>query len=277
MFDTIIQLLFETIIPILLFVLPLVICCTFWPQVHKFNKNKDNKRFIDIVYPEHENGVFPSQKTVDLEQILRENDAVGHHREKLIANYKTLRRWIIVYCFGVAFLAISWMVYIFVDIFVCHWKHHELIIFALIGSGLYIWGLGIIPIFKSLGKNNLKKAAQFIDNLMYSFFNPSGKVSNYIFDVTNEMIVLVLNVILFWGYLQIRLPILAFLEIECNLVAMTILLCVYQYAMVPIAFLVVINPLQKLANKFMQRLGFNTPCINKRYVEEILKNNFFNS
>lgn len=266
---------FETIVPLLLFVLPLVACCVFWPQVHKFNKNKDNKRFIDIVYPEHENGVFPNQKTVDLEQILRENDAVGHHREKLIANYKTLRHWIVGYCFCVALLAVSWIVYIIVDIFVCQWKHHELIIFALLGSGLYIWGLGVIPIFKSFGKNNLKKAAYFIDNIMCSFFNPSSKVSDYIIDVADEMIVLILNVILFWGCLQIRMPIFDLLQIESDLIAMTILLCVYQYAVVPVAFLLVVNPLQKLGNKLMQRLGFNAPNPSKKYVKRILKNNTY--
>lgn len=266
---------FETIIPLVLFILPLVVCRIFWPQVHKFNKNRDNKRFIDLVYPEDENGIFPSKKAVDLEQILRENDTVGHHREKLIVNYKKLRHWIIGNCICVTVLAITWIMYIVADIFICHWKHHELIIFAIIGAGINIVGLGVIPIFKSLGNNNLKKAARFIDNLMCSYFDPSSKVSDYIFDIANEMIVLILNVILFWGCLQIRLLIFAFLQIERNLIAMTSLLCIYQYAIVPVAFLLFVNPLQKLANMFMQRLGFNTQNTSKRYVRGILHNNTY--
>lgn len=53
---------FETVIPLLLYILPLVVCIVFWKQVHKFNKDRENSRFIDFVYSEHEKGVFPEKR-----------------------------------------------------------------------------------------------------------------------------------------------------------------------------------------------------------------------
>lgn len=212
---------------------------------------------------------------MNLEQRMREHGVVGHHRERLLANYKKLRRWIIGYCSCVAFLVVSWIGYIIADILLFHWDHHELIVFALVGAGLNIGGLDVIPIFKSLGTGNLKKAALCIDNLMYAFFNPNGKVSKIIFEVANTMIVLVLNILLFWVYMQLGAWTLTIFSAEYELIVLIALLFIYQYGLIPWLFSPLIKLMLGISAKGMQHIGIDMPLLNDAYIKETLKNNTY--
>lgn len=266
---------FEIIIPILFFLFTPAVICWLWSRVNKFNNDKENRKFLFDVYTDFEKGIIPSQTPKDVETALRQKGTVGHHRETLLKNYRHLYNWIIAYRICISVIVILWIAYVIADIFVCNWSQPELCVMLVIGTGIYIFGLGLPPIFKSSGNLCLKNAAIKVDKFMYYLFDADGKISSTLLEVAYTGIMLIANMLIFWGFLKGGAFLFNVFTLESNLINILLLLSAYRYFTVNCIFVPITYFVFRKVDKLLEHKNLTQFNFSKSYIKDTLINNTY--
>lgn len=270
---------FEKFVPIMFFILTLVLICCFLSKIYKlnerFNKNRDNRKFLFKIYEDIKLGIIPSHNPKDIETALRRNDTVGHKRENVLKSYRCLYHWILAYNIFVFAIAALWVVYVVADIFVCKWTHSETIATMIVGTGVFIFGVGLPPVLKSAKNPFVKKAAVSVDKFMHYLFDMDGKLSSPFLEISYTGIMLIINTFTFLGYLSLGEYLFQFCSLESYFVYTIFLLMVYRYLIVEIIFVPVIHFLFTKADCLLKRKRLIQFQFSRSYIQDTLTNNTY--
>lgn len=261
---------FENIIPLMTFVFPTIIFCFFWNQVHKFDKERENKKFLQILYGEFEKDAFPNKSLEQVEHVLKERYVTDRQRNKLLKNYRILRRWSIIYCVSVVATFILGIVYVILAVWYFKKSYSEYDIILIVGAIINDVVLGVPSMFKSVGGPRLKSVATAVDKWVYKFAAPEGRISSIIDEILNTWMILIPNAVLFWLYLRLGEYVLSLLPSEYNLIHMIILLSIYRYVGVE-----TVCHIHEGIKTIILKNEINFKLVRKEYAKEMLKNNTY--
>lgn len=249
-----------------LIVFPIVNMILFIKTVYQYQYSKNNKRVFRKISHEFDGTQSFLPKPKDLEDMLKKNNVATHLSKEYARNYRKIYNSTRIYCICVVVSAIC-LIIASIALFFINRIHTDFYVLCIFFSSLFVFGVQIPPLLKSLGHKQLTKIADALEYISYEIISPNGKISIILLEVGTHFIIFCINMFIFYGYILF----FNVFSLPDDLIISIMLLFVYQYLLLRILswFWCVIY------KRWAAKKGERSENLRFDYVYHVMKNNTY--
>ena len=258
------------VISVAAILIPIVNVLLFALSIQRFISKRNNKRVLHKLNDEIVQRLFPLPKLRDIQEIVRKNNIAGHLENELVKSYKRVYYSFCIYLVGIIFSIALWGTCLLLFILGFNNAHISFHIICIFVAAILIWILEVSPLLNHFDNKVVRKMTNAIDCICYECISPNGKICVALVKLGTSVIILILNLFLFYGYIQLTMFLFNFFVFEQNLLSILIMLCFYQYFFIHVLAYVIYGIYYYWKNKKRQPLN-----LNPKYLYAMLKNNTY--